>query len=293
MAGDNFDRFLLHTRVGTHKKLRRLTDSEWRAIVGGAFALAGESPIKGLLLIEEGEPATAQDVAEHAGTTLEASRNALEKAQKLKILVTNDEHDCLEVRDWWQWNQPPRNDPTAAERMRRYRSGKRSKRNDDDALRNADRNALRDTSRNDESEVTSPLINARNARSTSSSSSVVNSEDTVPAIGRARFDEILEQLQSAWPAERCRPRNAAHVRTQFEQQIGLDLELAELVLEKARSQVEAFGWDDDFEHCPNLHKWLEERRWRDRIPGKTKPPMDPAAAEDLEAKRRIMQGAAA
>ncbi len=106
-----------------------------------------------------------------------------------------------------------------------------------------------------------------------------NSSTAIQAVdARARLDDIQAELQSIWPTERCRSRYAGHVSAAFYRMIGDDLELAELALEKARAQIKANGWDDDFEHCPNLHRWLDERRWTDRVAGATARDEDPDRA---------------
>lgn len=124
MADRDFDCFLLHTRAGTHKKLRRFSDSEWRCWVGGVLALAAESPVRGRLLIAEGVAATTDDIAGQAGVTRNVTEATLEKARALRMLLEDGEPGEV-IHDFDEWNPRPRRDRTAAERMRRHRARQR------------------------------------------------------------------------------------------------------------------------------------------------------------------------
>jgi hypothetical protein len=83
------------------------------------------------------------------------------------------------------------------------------------------------------------------------------------------LDLVLNSLEKLWPSTRCR---------------GSHSELREKALWKVRDELpddipgaaelylaaHAFT-DQSIEGCPNLHKWIEERRWRDPLPGRSAP----------------------
>jgi hypothetical protein len=130
-VGRRWDRFLVHTRVGGSRKIRRLAPAERWALVAGAWALAAESPTRGALLIAEGCPVTVEDVAEHAGVTTRVAKGALSKARTLGLLVKDD--DGVEwVHDWHDWNPDPKPSDTpeaTRARKRAERERKRAKAN--------------------------------------------------------------------------------------------------------------------------------------------------------------------
>jgi 5-methylcytosine-specific restriction endonuclease McrA len=122
MARRLYDRFMVHTKIGSNRKLRRLKPNERWCHVAGVLAIAAESPTPGHLFIADGLPATDRDIAEHAGVSLAVARSTVEKLHELGILQMDEDGDCVFVHDWDEWNQPPKSDPGAAERMRRRRA---------------------------------------------------------------------------------------------------------------------------------------------------------------------------
>lgn len=125
---------MLNTKAGTHRKLRRLTDSEWRAFVGGVLALAAESPIRGVLLVEEGVPAEAADVAAQAGVELAVAVATLAKCHDLKLIETDGDYSALSVVDWFEWNPPSPKDPTGAKRQAAWRERQKQAKEETEAV---------------------------------------------------------------------------------------------------------------------------------------------------------------
>lgn len=120
MSPRKFDRFMVDVNVGTNRKLRRLNPQERWCALAGVFAIAAVSPIRGALLIADG-PAEAVDYAEQAGVSLPIANATLKKLRNMGVVYEADDGDFERVHDFEDWNPAPRNDPTAAERMRRYR----------------------------------------------------------------------------------------------------------------------------------------------------------------------------
>jgi hypothetical protein len=120
MTRRGFDRFMVDNDIGRSLKLVGLTDSEWRAHVGGVLAIAAKSSIRGRLLIGD-ERARAEHIAAQAGVKVAAARSCMAKLRAIGVLVEDDEFDCERVHDWDQWNPAPKQDKTAAERQQRRR----------------------------------------------------------------------------------------------------------------------------------------------------------------------------
>lgn len=135
MARRLYDRFMVHTKIGGNRKLCRLKPAERWCHVAGVLAIAAESPVPGHLLIAEDLPATDRDIADHASVSLPIAKATVEKLHQLGVLKVDPDASCVYVHDWDEWNPPPKSDPKAAERMRRYRERLRNR----DA-RNSDRN---------------------------------------------------------------------------------------------------------------------------------------------------------
>lgn len=102
-----FDRFMCANNIGTNRKLRRLPVAQRWTYVAGVLALASQSPIRGALLITDGEPVTAEDVAEEATVSLAVATGALESFRKLGML-DRDEHGIEWVHDWDKLNPSPK-----------------------------------------------------------------------------------------------------------------------------------------------------------------------------------------
>lgn len=126
-----FDRFMVSNSIGTNRKLRRLPVTQRWVYVAGVLALASQSPIRGALLITDGEPVTAEDLAEEATVKLADARAALESFRRLGML-DRDDHGIEWVHDWDTMNPSPKpSDSPDATRAR-----KRAQRERDKAARN-------------------------------------------------------------------------------------------------------------------------------------------------------------
>lgn len=102
-----FDRFMVANGIGTNRKLRRLPVEQRWAYVAGVLALASQSPIRGALLITDGEPVTAQDIAHEATIKPAQAAAALASFRKLGMLE-RDEHGIEWVHDWDRLNPSPK-----------------------------------------------------------------------------------------------------------------------------------------------------------------------------------------
>src|ERR1700684_2209440 len=67
---NGYDFFLVYTKLGTDRKLRRFNAAEKWCVVHGVWATAAESPVREYLLIAGSEPATEDDYAAQAGVPL-------------------------------------------------------------------------------------------------------------------------------------------------------------------------------------------------------------------------------
>lgn len=123
MTGRSFDRFLIHTRIAGHRKVRRLKaikDGRW-CYVTGILGLAAESPERGVLLISEGVPATHKDIADHADVSVKVARATVAAALEVGLLY--EEGGVWIAHDWDDWNPAPRaSDGREAQRERKRRS---------------------------------------------------------------------------------------------------------------------------------------------------------------------------
>lgn len=150
MAPRGFDCFMVHTKIAGHRTMAALTVSEKWCYVAGILALAGESPIRGTLLVTEDRRADELEVAHQAHVTIAVARATLRKAAEAGLIVEDDELECWRVRDWDQYNPKPKTDRTAAERQQRRRDKLKSNRDVTAASR-------RDA-RNDHATVTPPEV---------------------------------------------------------------------------------------------------------------------------------------
>lgn len=122
-----FDRFMVSNSIGTNRKLRRLPVVQRWTYVAGILALASQSPIRGTLLITDGEPVTAEDLAEEATVKVADARAALESFRKLGML-DRDEHGIEWVHDWDVMNKDPKpSDSPDATRARKRAQRERDK----------------------------------------------------------------------------------------------------------------------------------------------------------------------
>lgn len=125
MSRRAFDCYLVQVGMGTHPKLARLSDAEFRAHVVGVLAVAAMSPIRGRLLVGDLN-AEAVDIARAAGVSKRVAQSAMRKLEALGILELDSELGCLFVHDWSDLNPEPRRDSTNADRQKRLRERRRN-----------------------------------------------------------------------------------------------------------------------------------------------------------------------
>lgn len=124
-----FDRIMLAQRTCRSRKIRRLDDGEFRAFIG-ALCLAGESPVRGALLVSQGEPATAEDIADETGVSDEVAEATLTKLEKLETLTRDEDLGCLRFSNWDEFNPSPK--PSESREAWRERKRKQRARERDD-----------------------------------------------------------------------------------------------------------------------------------------------------------------
>lgn len=82
------------------------------------------------------------------------------------------------------------------------------------------------------------------------------------------LDLLLTSLAEIWPSTRCRPTDATKRDAAL---WSVREDLPDDLLAAARLYLDAHGFTDQtIEGCPNLHKWIEEKRWADPLPSKSK-----------------------
>lgn len=123
-----FTHFLVHAQIGCNRRLSRLTPEERWCFVAGVLALAAESPVRGCLLISEGVPADAADVAGQAGVSEAVGERTLGELERLGTLVRDAQQGCLRVVSWDTHNPAPRpSDSREATRERKRRQRARQR----------------------------------------------------------------------------------------------------------------------------------------------------------------------
>lgn len=121
--GQSFTKFMVDVRIGTNRKIRRLTVGERWVYVAGVLALAAQSPMRGALLISDDEPVTPKDIASEASVSERQARAAMASLISLGML-DEDADGVLWVHDWDKLNPDPKpsNSPEATrERKRKQR----------------------------------------------------------------------------------------------------------------------------------------------------------------------------
>jgi 5-methylcytosine-specific restriction endonuclease McrA len=117
-----FDSILVSIDIGASRTIRRLNVGERWTFIAGVLALAAKSPVRGALLIALREPVSLDDIAEQAGVTKAVAKSAVDKLVRLDVLEWDDELNGLIVVNWDRYQVEPKKDPTAADRMKRYRA---------------------------------------------------------------------------------------------------------------------------------------------------------------------------
>lgn len=124
MGRRKFDCYMVSITMGQHPKFVGFTDGERCAHVFGVMALAAMSPVRGRLLVgceTASLPAQASHVALMARVHVRVAKSALEKLKAVGILEHDEEHKCLQIRHWDDYNPTP-----GAERTRRWRDAETS-----------------------------------------------------------------------------------------------------------------------------------------------------------------------
>jgi hypothetical protein len=107
MTGRKLPAFMLSHGLSANRKIRRLSDAEFRCYVCGVLDLAGLSPVRGVLLIAPGEKATPADIAKAAEVSEQVARSTLRKLRRLETIVPVGD-GTERLKNWDVWNPPPR-----------------------------------------------------------------------------------------------------------------------------------------------------------------------------------------
>lgn len=122
-----FDSFLVRNKIGTSRSLRRLTPAERWCYVAGVLGIASDSPVRGALLITDGEPATVEDIADQAGVPRAVAQRTLNKLTTLNKIELDSEFNCYVIPNWNRHQPASKSSETREawrERKRRSRSQK-------------------------------------------------------------------------------------------------------------------------------------------------------------------------
>lgn len=86
----------------------------------------------------------------------------------------------------------------------------------------------------------------------------------VSGKGLEELQPLLDELERHWPVPRCRGTDRQLRESAiFDQRESLPVDL----VEDARLFIAASGFTDSvLAGCPNLHRWIAERRWLDPLP---------------------------
>lgn len=121
-----YDFFLVYTKLGTDRKLRRFNAAEKWCVVHGVWATAAESPTRGYLLIAGNEAATEEDFAAQAGVSVAVARATVKRMRELGMLEMDAEMGVEHVHDWHDVQKDPKPSETREawrDRKRRSREG--------------------------------------------------------------------------------------------------------------------------------------------------------------------------
>lgn len=127
--GPKFDRLMVMVEIASNAKVGRLSDSEFRCMVTGVWALAAKAPIRGCLLVGDLE-AEPDDVARQGRCTLAVAKRTMAKMRELGMIEHDADLDCERIHDWDEINPPPKTDNTAAERQARRRARLKAERDE-------------------------------------------------------------------------------------------------------------------------------------------------------------------
>lgn len=126
MTPRGFEKFMVLNDNGRSKKLARLTDGEFRALVQGVWPIASEASPRGAFMVGK-LPATAEDINFTAPkVSVKVAQAAIDKLCALGMLEFDDELGAWWVHDWHEVNPSPKTDTTSAARSKNYRERKRA-----------------------------------------------------------------------------------------------------------------------------------------------------------------------
>lgn len=111
----------LYTETTKDPKIRRRPVAE-RWVWMSVLCLAGESPVRGTLLVTESSPITEQDIADDANVPLRTVRQAMAGFTQDDMI-----HVDLDLSAWvvTKWDErQPQSDASAADRQRKHRQRK-------------------------------------------------------------------------------------------------------------------------------------------------------------------------
>lgn len=121
MSPRDFDRYMVAFGAARHVKFRRLTIPERHAFFLGVLSIAGQSPMRGCLLVGSLK-AEAADVAQEADVHVRVAQAAMDKLREVGVIYFDEDLGCERVHDFEDWNPAPKIDRTSAARQARYRA---------------------------------------------------------------------------------------------------------------------------------------------------------------------------
>lgn len=273
-----FDRFMVGLEVGTNVKLRQLTDSEFRCFIAGVLPIAAKAPHRGCLLIGD-QAADAADIAHQAGVKRAAVAAAmLDKLRAKGVVYRDDALGCERVHDFDDWNPAPKQDRTAAERMRRARA--KETEHDPRYAPVTDRNGASVT----------PTKEKRREGKGNSSSTGAQATEAEQAVQDVLA--VFAAIPLASPAHRLLPVDPFGIETAVAAHLDADH-----VAAAKRVVIRASDPAEERTHAPLLFRWELERPASGRAARRGRPPLQAVpdvAAADAEvdaAYERLMGGA--
>lgn len=100
------------------------------------------------------------------------------------------------------------------------------------------------------------------------------------SVGGKQLEEVLRDLERTWPRERCRIADRP-LRDSALFDVADDA--PDDLIEQARLYVEAHGFSSGtLAGCPNLHRWIREKRWLEPLPVVKPKPADRVAQLQAE-----------
>jgi len=120
-----FDRFMVAVELSANPKIGRLTDAEFRCLVGGVWPLAAKANPRGFLLVGA-LPAEPSDVAHQARCTTPVAARTMAKLRELGMIEMDGPTGWEWVHDWDELNPDPKPSDlpeSTRDRKRKSRAG--------------------------------------------------------------------------------------------------------------------------------------------------------------------------